>query len=71
VNRDCIKYTYRVSLRLASLSKRKGSYMTRFSKAILDMYLAPDVSNFRHAEILDLSDETSLWLSKYFLNNVP
>ncbi len=45
--------------------------MTRFSKTILDMYLAPDVSNFRHAEIPDLSDESSLWLSKYFLNSVP
>ena len=44
--------------------------MTRFSKAILDKHLAPDVSNFRHAEIPDLSDESSLWLSKYFLNSV-
>lgn len=44
--------------------------MARFAKHILDKFLAPYVSNFRSAEIPDLSDESSSWLSKYFLNSV-
>ena len=44
--------------------------MARFSKTILDKFLAPRVSNFRRAEIPDMSGDSSLWLSKYFLNNV-
>lgn len=44
--------------------------MARFSKSILDKFLAPNVSNFRHAEIPDMSGESSSWLSKYFLNNL-
>ncbi len=44
--------------------------MARFSKSILDKFLAPYVSNFRRAEIPDMSGESSLWLSKFFLNSV-
>ncbi len=44
--------------------------MTRFAKHILDKFLAPYVSNFRSAEIPEMSDESSSWLSKYFLNSV-
>lgn len=42
----------------------------RFSKHILNKFLAPNVSEFRHAEIPDMSDEASAWLSKFFLNSV-
>ena len=44
--------------------------MTRFAKHVLDTFLAPHVSNFRRAEIPDMSCESSLWLSKFFLNSV-
>ena len=44
--------------------------MTRFKKRTLDKFLAPYVSNFHSAEIPDLSDDSSSWLSKYFLNSV-
>lgn len=44
--------------------------MARFSKHVLDKFLAPNVSNFCQAEIPDMSSESSLWLSKLFLNSV-
>lgn len=44
--------------------------MARFAKHVLDKFLAPYVSNFRHAEIPDMSGESSSWLSKFFLNSV-
>lgn len=44
--------------------------MARFSKSVLDKFLAPRVSKFRGAEIPDLSDKSSSWLAKFYLNSV-
>lgn len=44
--------------------------MARFTKNVLDKFMAPNVSSFHDSEIPDMSGESSSWLSKLFLNSV-